>query len=207
RYFVTTDSSGDGTLGFQRRDGGSGLPRGPFATFSKCGVTNGVMGLIVAGRVAYAAATATAPSLNAVVGIKLFDANDSLVIESAPDWIVKDGQQVQDPFNQQDPYAKVTVVGLQGVTHIAITPPTTDIRNPPRLSLYALAPGEHALTAFNVTQDDRQLDRADIGPPLHYSQTLMDPATCAPSATVTCIGPMVDARNLVVSPDGSNVYV
>src|SRR5262249_42465762 len=86
RYFITTDGSGCGPLGFQRRDGASGLPRGPFATFGQCGVTDGVTGLVGllsfnGSDVGYAAAS----SANAVVPFKMLDGNEfSLSVQTFP---------------------------------------------------------------------------------------------------------------------------
>src|SRR5262249_10913201 len=145
RYFVGTVSSPCGEIILQHRDGSSGLPRGLPVEFDDCdpgsiyqGATIGANGVVATGNVAYAAATGS----NLVVGVNLdVGDTDRLSIGTAGFVsVAKDGVA----FNG------VTPVGLQGVTRLAVTPPTSDgtMNAPQRVSLYALAPGENSLVAF-----------------------------------------------------------
>lgn len=196
RYFFSTNGS---VFTYQRRDAASGLPRGPADTFTMGGSAGDV---VVTGNRAYAAL----PDLNAVVGVEgvYTDADAAPRFRSGADYLLHDGVNNIPGL----PPRTVTITGLQGVTKLAVTPPTSDSR----VSLYALAPASHAVVAFNVTWNAVDESRSTYHVPLGYAQTLRDdPSTCPPytmpSATLTCIGPMDDARNLAVSPDGNNVYV
>src|SRR5436190_63585 len=98
-------------------------------------------------------------------------------------------------------------------------PPSPDPGQPyPRFSLYARSPVSHSVVAFDVTWNSLDEAAGDSHVPLTYVQTMLDdpsgtnsgitcPPYTMPSPTLTCIGPMSDARNLAVSPDGRNVYV
>ena len=104
------------------------------------------------------------------------------------------------------------------MTKLAVTPPTNDttVQHPyPRVSLYALAPASHAVVAFDVSWNSLDEALSYYQVPLAYVQTLWDhPSDCPPYTStdtsdgrITCLGPMADARNIVVSPDGQNAYV
>jgi hypothetical protein len=207
RYFVDVEPGGCGAIGLQHRDGASGMPRGSVVYFSDPACrTTGVSDVVVSGGYAYAAS----PTTNSVVGVELglFD-GDAISIGQRVS-IAQDGVPYAAPFSSSLPL--LTPTGLQGVTRLAITPPIRESGSFTRISLYALAPSAHAVVAFNASINTASLLRSDFLPPMIYSQTLLDhPSTCppytSPSPTLTCIGPMTNARNIAVSPDGNFVYV
>jgi hypothetical protein len=212
RYFVTSTSFGCGALGLQKRDGASGLPRGPADSFGDCSMT----------KVSAAASpSGTLP-----------------LLRNHPGWDHR-GQDValRRRFRRCHPCRR-PALGAEvrhghrspgdsrsdprpgGVTNLALAVSPTTESHPGgtgrRVSLYAISL-THALTAYDVSQDLTKYDVASIpgqplpSPSLVFSQTLRDDPACPPYTTptpnLTCIGPMVDARSLVVSPDSKFVYV
>ncbi|HXJ33291.1 MAG TPA: hypothetical protein VMS22_04560, partial [Candidatus Eisenbacteria bacterium] len=211
RYFVGTAPNNCGAFVLQHRDGASGLTRGRVAYFvdDPACRTAGVGDVVISGSYAYAAS----PDTNTIIGVDLgLQDGDSLTIGSRSSF-AQDGVAYRNPFTTTSPL--ITPTGLQGVTRLAIAR-SSDASltfGRTRISLYALSPAKHAVVAFNASVDlFSQSSRGDYVPPMIYSQTMLDdPATCppytSPSPTLTCIGPMADARNLTVSPDGKFVYV
>jgi len=193
RYIVYLNGN---TINLVRRNGATGLPKGSPASFMQSPDTNGINGLALLNTAAGVMAYAASPTQNSVIGLRLFTSEMDQAIFIGDPKVVKQGGTCPDP--PIDGCVKITD-GLQGVSRLAVTTNTKDgpaRTSFTRYSLYALAPAEGAISAFDVTPDPvlSFLGPAIKTAPLGYSQTLK-PAN------------MADARNIIVSPDGNFVYV
>ena len=194
RFIFTTNPSSTGGCGeirARRRDGATGgLLSSPPGTRGQCSITKGANGVVVSpsGNIVYVAA----PTVSTVSAFRLSIAPDQISIGGSPG------------SNETSFLHNATANdGLLGVTRLAITPGTSDGSIfGPRVSLYALAPANNAITAFNVSENFILVQPPVLG----FVKTLLG-GTCTPDATHGCLANFSDPRNLVVSPDGKHVYV
>src|SRR5262249_49739537 len=156
---ATTNPGNNGTIEVELRDGETGRPvRSIGGLYSQNGFTNGADGVVFdpSSSTVYLAA----PTVNILSGYFIKTTGDVTTVGTRN--LLFAGASLS---------GGVTVDGLQGVSRLAITPPTSDgTIFGPRVSLYALAPGENALTAFDVSATSA----APPIPPLAFVQANED---------------------------------
>src|SRR5262249_21006021 len=159
RLIATTNPTATASCGevrIRRRDGESGapLPSSP-GTRGQCTVTKGANGVVLSpsGSIVYVAAQ----GISSVGAFRISLQPDQIAVGGGIfETVATDGTNGVD--------------GLLGVTRLAITPPTSDgTILGPRVSLYALASGENAISAFNVSEN---LLTANPTPTLGFVKTL-----------------------------------